>query len=113
MRKPIPLSELLGQANPTLERLREGAKAADRTLDAVRQSLPGEVAEHVWGASTDEGLLTVLVDSAGWATRVRYAVPELKQGVGDRLGAPILKVNVRVRPRATRKASPSGKKPPS
>jgi hypothetical protein len=98
MRKPIPLSELLGQANPTLERLREGAKAAERTVDAVRQSLPEDVATHVWGASTDAGVLTVLVDSAGWATRVRYAVPELKQGVGDRLGELVLKVNVRVRP---------------
>jgi predicted nucleic acid-binding Zn ribbon protein len=102
MRKPIPLSELLGQANPTLERLREGAKAAERTVDAVRQSLPPEVAEHVWGASTDDGVLTVLVESAGWATRVRYAVPELKQGVGERLGEPVLKVNVRVRPRASK-----------
>jgi predicted nucleic acid-binding Zn ribbon protein len=102
MRKPIPLSELLGQANPTLERLREGAKAAERTVDAVRQSLPPEVAEHVWGASTDDGVLTVLVESAGWATRVRYAVPELKQGVGERLGEPVLKVSVRVRPRASK-----------
>ena len=111
MRKPIPLSELLGQANPTLERLREGAKAADRTLEAVRESLPRDVGEHVWGASTDEGLLTVLVDSAGWATRVRYAVPELKQGVGDRLGTPILKVNVRVRPPSAKKAASLGKPP--
>jgi hypothetical protein len=98
MRKPIPLSELLGQANPTLERLREGAKAAEKAVDAVRRSLPAEVAEHVWGASAEDGVLTVLVDSAGWATRVRYAVPELKQGVGDRLGALVVKVNVRVRP---------------
>jgi predicted nucleic acid-binding Zn ribbon protein len=105
MRKPIPLSELLGQANPTLERLREGAKAAERTVDAVRQSLPAEVAEHVWGASTEDGTLTVLVDSAGWATRVRYAVPELKRGVGDRLGERVLKVNVRVRPRAAKKGT--------
>lgn len=108
MRKPIPLSELLGQANPTLERLREGAKAADRTVDAVRHSLPPEVADHVWAASTDAGVLTVLVDSAGWATRVRYAVPELKQGVGDRLGELVLKVNVRVRPRAAKKTHSSG-----
>jgi hypothetical protein len=98
MRKPIALSELLAKANPTLERLREGAKAAERTLDAVQQSLPAEVAGHVWGASAEAGVLTLLVDSAGWATRVRYAVPELKQGVGDRLGTPVTKVNVRVRP---------------
>ncbi len=103
MRKPIPLSELLGKGNPTLERLREGAKAADRTLDAVQQSLPEDLREHVWGASTDAGMLTVLVDTAGWATRVRYAVPELKQGVGDRLGELVLKVVVRVRPPARKR----------
>jgi hypothetical protein len=99
MRKPIPLSELLGKGNPTLERLREGAKAAEKTLDAVRATLPDDVREHVWGASTDAGELTLLVDSAGWATRVRYAVPELKAGVGERLGELIVKVAVRVRPR--------------
>jgi predicted nucleic acid-binding Zn ribbon protein len=113
MRKPIPLSELLGRPDPTLERLREGAKAAERTLDAVRDSLPPEVAAHVWGASTEEGRLTVLVDSAGWATRVRYAVPELQQGVGERLGMPVLKVAVRVRPRAGRRGGTSRDAPRS
>jgi hypothetical protein len=103
MRKPIPLSELLGKGNPTLERLREGAKAADRTLDAVQQSLPEELRPHVWGASEEAGTLTVVVDTASWATRVRYAVPELNAGVGDRLGVPVLKVVVRVRPRAKSK----------
>ena len=99
MRKPIPLSELLGKGNPTLERLRAGAEAADRALVAARQCLSADVAGHVWGATAVGGVLTLLVDSAGWATRVRYAVPELKQGLGDRLGETITKVNVRVRPK--------------
>jgi predicted nucleic acid-binding Zn ribbon protein len=93
---------LLGKGNPTLERLKEGARAAERTVAAVREVLPPDVAGHVWGASTAAGTLTVLVDSAGWATRVRYAVPELLQGVGERLGEPLAKVAVRVRPPAAR-----------
>jgi hypothetical protein len=103
MRKPIPLSELLGKGNATLERLREGARAAERTVEAVRATLPADVAAHVWGASTAAGVLTLLVDSAGWATRVRYAVPELTAGVGERLGEPIVKVVVRVRPPAVKR----------
>ena len=99
MRKPIALSELLGKGNPTLERLRQGAQAAESALAAAQQHLPADVAPHVWGASAAGGVLTLLVDSAGWATRVRYAVPDLKAGLGARLGEPVTKVMVRVRPK--------------
>jgi hypothetical protein len=108
MRKPIPLSELLAKGNPTFERLRDGAAAADRTLSAVQQALPEEVRPHVWGASTAGGVLTLLVDTAGWATRVRYAVPDLRAALGDRLGAPVGRVQVRVRPPSGRAAPRPG-----
>lgn len=94
----MSLSELLAKGNPTLERLRQGVKAADAALVAVRHNLAPDVRDHVWGASLADGQLTLLVDSAGWATRVRYAVPELKTGVAGELGQPVEKVTVRVRP---------------
>ena len=97
--KPLSVSDLLGQGNATLERMRAGARAADRTLEAARGALEAEVREHVWGATLEADRLVVLVDSAGWASRVRYAVPELKAGVAAALGAPVEKVAVRVRPR--------------
>jgi hypothetical protein len=97
-RNPISLSELLAKGNPTLERLKQGVKAADAALVAVRHNLADDVRDHVWAATYAEGHLTLLVDAAGWATRVRYAVPALKTGVGAALGRPVEKVTVRVRP---------------
>jgi hypothetical protein len=56
------------------------------------------VQAHVWAATFAAGQLTLLVDTAGWATRVRYAVPALRAGVATELGQPVEKVAVRVRP---------------
>jgi predicted nucleic acid-binding Zn ribbon protein len=100
MRKPIAVSELLAQGKAKLERLKSGADAAERTLCAVQQCLPGESAAHVWGASLDaDGVLTVVTDTGGWATRIRYAVPELMPAVAGKLSAAVVRVVVRVRPR--------------
>ena len=100
MRKPIAVSELLAQGKAKLERLRAGADAASRALSAVQQCLPPDSAPHVWGASLgSQGVLTVVTDGGGWATRIRYAVPDLMPEVARRLESPVVKVVVRVRPR--------------
>ncbi len=80
-----------------LQRLREGAAEADRTLAILRQSLPPEVASRVWGAVLKDGTLTVLVRSAAWGTRVRYLAPEFTDKVAAGLGASIDRVKVKVR----------------
>jgi Dna[CI] antecedent, DciA len=99
MRKPIAVSDLLKEGQATLQRLKAGAEASSQVLAAVRLSLPGELANHVFGAQVTEGRLTVVVDSGGWATRVRYAATELAPKVGEALGAGITAVRVQVRPR--------------
>ncbi len=100
MRKPTPISELLAQGKAKLERLKTGAETASRTLAAVHQTLPADAAAHVWGASlAADGVLTVLADSGGWASRVRYAVPALTARVAGELDREILRTVVRVRPR--------------
>jgi hypothetical protein len=88
---------LLAEGTGMLQRLREGAVAADRTLAVLRQSLPPEVATRVWGAVLKDGTLTVLVRSAAWGTRVRYLAPEFTDKVADGLGASIDRVKVKVR----------------
>ena len=81
-----------------VERLRKGSAEADRALQAVRTALPEGLGERVWGAAIRDGTLTVLVASAAWATRVRYHAPGLKEDVGTRLGTPLARVHVKVRP---------------
>ncbi len=89
---------MLAKGHGLLERLREGAARALTVLDAVRAELPEEPAGHVLAASVKDGTLTLLVDSAAWATRIRYEAPGLSAPVGQRLGVEISRTVVRVRP---------------
>jgi hypothetical protein len=97
-RKPIPISDLLALGQSPLKRLQEGAEAAGEALAAVRQFLPEELRPRVWAASVEGGVLTILVASGAWASRVRYCAADLAAGVAERLGGAISRVAVRVRP---------------
>jgi len=101
MRKARSVSELLAEGKAALERLKSGAEAANRTLVALQRILPPDVAGHVFGATLDaDGVLTVLVDSGAFATRLRFLLPELLPGLGTALeGGTIARTVVRVRPR--------------
>ena len=100
MRKTRSVSELLAEGKAALERLRSGSETAGRTLAALQRALPEDVASHVFAASLDgDGVLTVLVDSGAFATRLRYLLPGLTPGLAAALGSPIARASVRVRPR--------------
>jgi hypothetical protein len=101
MRKARSVSELLAEGKATLERLKSGAEAANRTLVALQHALPEDVAAHVFGATLDaDGVLTVLVDSGAFATRLRYLLPDLTPALGAALEAGVIaRTQVRVRPR--------------
>ena len=100
MRKARSVSELLAEGKAALERLKSGAEAAGRTLAALQRALPPEVAGHVFGATLDpDGVLTVLVDSGAYATRLRFLLPDLLPSLGTALAGPVTRAVVRVRPR--------------
>jgi Dna[CI] antecedent, DciA len=63
--------------------------------------LPADIAPHVFGATLDpESVLTVLVDSGAFATRLRFLLPELLPALAATLeGGAITRTVVRVRPR--------------
>jgi hypothetical protein len=97
-RKPIAISDLLAQGKTPLNRLRAGAEAAGEALAAVQQELPADLVPHVWAASLEGPVLTVLVASGAWASRVRYCATEIAAGVAVRLKRPVSRVSIRVRP---------------
>jgi Dna[CI] antecedent, DciA len=101
MRKTRSVSELLAEGKAALERLKTGAEAANRALVALQRALPADIAPHVFGATLDpEGVLTVLVDSGAFATRLRFLLPELLPALAATLeGGAITRTVVRVRPR--------------
>jgi hypothetical protein len=98
-KKPTAVSELLAKSHGMLERLRSGAQAADRTLTAVQSALPPELAARVWAARVQGTQLDVAVDSAAFASRIRYLESELRAAVARSTDLPVERCSIRVRPR--------------
>jgi Dna[CI] antecedent, DciA len=96
--KPTSINDLLRGPSAALKGLQAKADAADAALVAVREALPANLRDRVWGAAIAGEALTVLVDSPAWASRVRYALPEARPSWTAQLG-PIRRVVVKVRPR--------------
>ena len=80
-----------------VERLAKKAAEAVTLATLVRQELPEPLRPHIVGAVRRADDVVVMVDSAAWSARVRYAGPRLKQRLAE-LGEPVNgKVRVRVR----------------
>lgn len=62
---------------PGLQRLLDQAGLYGALLETARSALPEELAEQVIGVSLDGETLIVQVEQAVWATRLRYAAPQL------------------------------------
>ena len=101
MTKVQSISELLGSQRAGLKALQEGAAAADRLLSTVRSCLQPAHAQAVWSASSDGGRVTLLVQSPAMATRLHYELPALRETLATRLGEPVDKILLRVRPNPT------------
>ncbi len=74
-------------------------------LQAIRTSLAPPLAAHCLYATLKEGQLTLITDSAAWATRLRYQIPELTASLGSLQGE-IATCRVRVQPRTVRRRTP-------
>jgi len=96
-KKPTSVSDLLERGQGMLGRLRAGTRDADRTLQALRQVLPPELADKVWAAAARDGTLTVFVRSAAWGTRIRYLAPRFMEPLAAALGIAIERIQVKVR----------------
>ena len=92
-----PLKPLFGGPLPGLERLAKRAAAAQSLTAIVQRQLTEPLGAHVVSAARREEDLVVVVDSAAWAARVRYAGPRLKERLAELGEAVTGKVRVRVR----------------
>lgn len=93
------LEQLLGSGTGPLQALQAGAAAARKTLEVAREVLPAELAPHLWAANVVEREVSLLFESAAWATRARYAAEDWREPLAAALGEPVDKVKVKVRPR--------------
>ncbi len=79
-----------------VERLARRAEATATLTDQVRAALPEALRAHVIGANGRGRELVVIVDSAAWAARVRYATRRLRDALATSDAAGFEKLRVRV-----------------
>jgi hypothetical protein len=92
-----PLKPLLGTPLAGLDQLAKRAAAAESLAGIAQRELPEPLGSHVVSVARRGDDLVVIVDSAAWAARVRYAGPRLKARLAE-LGEPVAgKFRVRVR----------------
>jgi hypothetical protein len=65
-----------------------------------RAYLPPHLRDHALLIRLDPEGWEVQTDSAGWATRLRYALPTIRQALGQQLGMTLPKPRIRVAPPA-------------
>jgi hypothetical protein len=96
------LKPLFANLDGGLLELARGASAATAFAALVRQSLPEQLRRHVVTATRRGDDLVVVVESAAWAARVRYAGPRLRKQL-EAASQPVTgKIRVRVgRPAAS------------
>jgi hypothetical protein len=94
-----PLKPLFSTPLASLDRLAEQAATTRSLALLVQRELPEPLGKHVVAVARRDDDLVVIVDSAAWSARVRYAGPRLKERLRE-LGEPVSgKVRVRVRGR--------------
>jgi len=91
-----PLKPLFSGLDSGIARLAEKAAAVASLTAKVRQSLPETLRPHVLSASRRGDDLVVIVDSAAWSARVRYAGRRLIERLAQEGEVVAGKVRVRV-----------------
>ena len=81
-----------------LSALTERRERRSRVLEHVRQALPAPIAASLVSAGLEGATLTVGVDSAAWASRLRYLTDALRTDMAIALGMPIEAVRIKVVP---------------
>jgi hypothetical protein len=74
-----PLKPLFSGSGSALETLARKAAAAAGLTTTVQELLPAELRPHVLAAVRRSEDLVIIVDSAAWSARVRYAGPRLRE----------------------------------
>ena len=91
------LKPLLGSLGPGFDALARKAAAAQSLTDKVRVELAEALRPHLVSASRRGEDLVVIMDSAAWTPRVRYAARALKARLEQAGEPPIGKLLVKVR----------------
>lgn len=76
-----PIIQILENNNSTLQKLIAQSEHTKQYNRLLQLALEPNLAKHCQFAQLEKNTLTVTVDSPAWATRFRYAIPELKKNI--------------------------------
>ena len=97
-KEPKSIQSLLLGQSPELNALVEQAQTQVALRDQVASQLPKIMQSHVVAASVDGDILTVICDSAPWATRIRFYAQTLLQNLATDHNLEACSLIVKVRP---------------
>lgn len=93
-----PVGEMLRHQQGTLGELMAQANRLIRLGQIFRAYLPPHLHDHAVLIRLDQDGWVVHADSASWATRLRYALHNIREVLGQQLGFPLPKPHIRVVP---------------
>ncbi len=94
------VGESLSRQRGALGELIAKAKQLSRQRQMFQAYLPPHLQDHAELIRLDEESWEVHADSASWATRLRYALHNIREPLGQQLGIPLPKPRIRVVPAA-------------
>lgn len=103
--KPTRLSELY-QRNPKLQRLYRQVQHLNALEQQIIQMLPPQFVSHCQLGHVHDDTVVLITDKAALATLLRYQSARLSKQLSDKLGLPIRRVSVKVRPLQQINAAP-------
>ncbi len=102
---PFNVKDLLAKAGITTKGIASFNAEQKRWNSALQAVLTPDLLSKVSGTGFERGMLTVYIESAVWAARLRFALaeslPRLQQSAPDLKGT-----RLRLRPRASKAAGP-------
>jgi hypothetical protein len=98
MQNPRSVSDLLSRTGNKLTALKVRSQARSLVVEQVRAALPPRLAQAVVSAGIEQGRLTIGVDGAVWASRLRYLTESVRKQVAASMGIAVHSMRVRVVP---------------
>jgi hypothetical protein len=94
---PRSINDLLSSRSG-LRRITAAIPVQQSWVDWLRATVASELAGHIVGAVPKNAELVVFADSAGWGTRLRYALTAMLPQIAAR-DAALLRITVRIQAR--------------
>ena len=114
MRSSRPINKVFEDASDELANLITRTRQINRLTHILRRHLDDQLAKHCYVGNIQKPILTILVDSASWATRLRFVAPDLigKLSEDNQAFKDIERINIKILTPSQEKADAAQKQGP-